>query len=225
MPPKNILGFKLKGQTYNINMNIVFLAIILVSLVLLLINDPSQLLPALTNSSTSAVEFTLKLLAIYAVWMGILKLSDKTGVSKGLAKILKPIIKFLYGDISKETMQYLSINMSANILGMGNAATPAAISAIESMDEGKTVASYAMIMLVVINATSLQLLPTSVISLRQAYGSANAADIILPSILASLCSTVFGILCVMILYRKNMKKLKAQRERILNRSGTSKAIE
>ena len=196
-------------------MNIVFLAIILVSLVLLLINDPSQLLPALTNSSTSAVEFTLKLLAIYAVWMGILKLCDKTGVSASLAKLLKPVIRFLYGDIKDETMQFLSINMSANILGMGNAATPAAISAIESMDEGKTVASYSMIMLVVINATSLQLLPTSVISLRQAYGSINAADIILPSILATLCSTIFGVVCVMALYRKNMKKLKSQRTRLL----------
>ncbi|MCL1900833.1 MAG: spore maturation protein [Firmicutes bacterium] len=203
------------GQTYNISMNIVFLAIILVSLILLLINDPSLLIPALTNSSTNAVEFTLKLLAIYAIWMGILKLCDKTGVSSGLAKLLRPIIKFLFGDIKDETVRLLSINMSANILGMGNAATPAAISAIETMDEGKTVASYAMIMLVVINATSLQLLPTSVISLRQAYGSVNAADIILPSILSSLCSTIFGVVCVMLLYRKSMKKLKAQRERVL----------
>lgn len=191
-------------------MNLIFGAIIIVSIFLLLINDPSQLMPALTSSSVSAVEFTLKLLAIYAVWMGILKLCDKTGISSALAKLLRPLIKFLYGDISDKTMQFLSINMSANILGMGNAATPAAISAIESMDEGKTVASYAMIMLVVINATSLQLLPTSVISLRQTYGSTNAADIILPSIIATLCSTLFGIICVIVLYRKKAKK---ERER------------
>jgi len=182
-------------------------------------------MPALTNSATSAIEFTLKLLAIYAVWMGILKLCDETGISKKLSKLLRPVIKFLFGDVSDETLQYLSINMSANILGMGNAATPAGISAVKSMDEGKTVASYAMIMLIVLNATSLQLLPTSIISLRQAYGSANAADIILPSILASICSTIFGVACVMLLYRKDMKKLKAQRKRVLEyKAGSEKNI-
>lgn len=187
-------------------MNLVFSAIIIVSLCLILINDPSQFMPALTNSSVSAVEFALRLVAIYAVWMGILKLCDKTGISNTLARLLRPLIKLLYGDIPEKTMQFLSINMSANILGMGNAATPAAISAIESLDEGKTVANYAMIMLVVINATSLQLLPTSVISLRQTYESANAADIILPSIISTLCSTLFGVICVLVLYRKKAKK-------------------
>ena len=187
-------------------MNFVFSAIILASLTLLLINDPSKFLPALSSSSTSAVEYSLKLLAIYAVWMGLLKLCEKTGLSKKLAKLLRPVIKFLYGDISEQTMGFLSINMSANILGLGNAATPAAINAIDSMDEGKTAANYAMIMLVVINATSLQLIPMSVISLRQSYGSANAADIILPSIIATLCSTLFGIICVLTLYRKSMNK-------------------
>ena len=183
-------------------MNIVFTSIIFVSLCLIIINDPPQLMLALTNSSLAAVEFTIKLLAIYAVWMGILKLCEKTGISNKLAKVLRPIIRYLYGELDEKTAQLLSINMSANILGMGNAATPAAIAAIESMDEGKTVANYVMIMLVVINATSLQLLPTSVISLRQTYGSANASDIILPSIIATLASTVFGIVCVMVLYRR-----------------------
>lgn len=188
-------------------MNLVFFAIISASLLLLIINDPGQLLPALTSSSASAVEFTLKLLAVYAVWMGMLKLCEKTGLSKKLAKLLRPIIKFLYGDVSENTMEHLSVNMSANILGMGNAATPAAISAIDSMDEGKSVANYPMIMLVVMSATSLQLIPTSVISLRQSYGSLNAADIILPSIVASLCSTIFGVILVITLYRRKKNKV------------------
>lgn len=187
-------------------MNIVFTVLIAVSTVLLLIVDPSLVLPALTDSSVKAVELTLKLLSIYAVWMGVLKICDASGVSKKLSHALRPVIRFLFGDVSESTMEFLSVNMSANILGMGNAATPAAMNAIRSMDEGKTVASYAMVMLVVLNATSLQVLPTSIISLRQSYGSAAASDIILPSFIASTIATALGVALVMLLCRRKRKE-------------------
>lgn len=183
-------------------MNLVFAVIIIFSTLLLILINPSLVLPALSDSSVKAVELSLKLLSIYAIWMGILKLCEVTGISKKLERMLRPLIRLLYGDISPVAMEYISINMAANILGMGNAATPAAINAVNALDEGKSVANYAMIMLVVVNATSLQLLPTSVISLRQTFHSANASDIIVPSLIASLASTLFGIFAVMLLCRK-----------------------
>ena len=187
-------------------MNIVFSVIIVISTVLLLIIDPSLVLPALMDSSVKAVELSLKLLSIYAIWMGILKICDASGLSAKLARGLRPLIRFLFGEVSEPAMQALSVNMSANILGMGNAATPAAMSAIHAMDEGKRVANYAMIMLVVLNATSLQVIPTSIISLRQSFGSASPSDIILPSFIASTIATVFGVALVMLFYRRGAKK-------------------
>lgn len=212
-------------------MNIVFSVIIVVSTVLLLLIDPSLVLPALMDSSVKAVELSLKLLSIYAVWMGILKICDASGLSAKLAHGLRPLIRFLFGNVSEPAMEALSINMSANILGMGNAATPAAMSAIKHMDEGKRIANYAMIMLVVLNATSLQVIPTSIISLRQSFGSASPSDIILPSFIASTIATVFGVALVMLMYRRGKKKAdetekepeKKQRRLLKRRTATERA--
>lgn len=186
-------------------MNLLFAIMIAVSTLLLLFTAPELLLPALTDSSMKAVELSLKMLAIYAVWMGILELCNACGASKLLSRALKPLIRLLYGEIPQTTVEYLSVNMAANVLGMGNAATPAALSAIRSMDTGSTKPSYAMIMLVVLNATSLQLLPASVISLRQSFHSANAADIILPTLISSGIATVLGVLAVKLLYPKKKR--------------------
>ena len=191
-------------------MNIVFSVLITVSLGLLLLVDPSLVLPALTDSAGKAVELSLRLLAIYAIWMGVLRVCDACGLSGKLARALHPVIRFLFGDVPPKTREFLSVNLSANILGMGNAATPAAMNAIRSLDSGKSVADYPMIMLVVLNATSLQVLPTSVISLRQAYGSLSPSDIILPSFLASTAATVLGVLLVMILCRRSSARRTAR---------------
>lgn len=202
-------------------MNLVFAVIVIFSTILLILIDPSLVLPALTDSSFKAVELSLKLLSVYAIWMGVLKLCEMTGLSKKLERMLRPLIRLLYGDIPLAATEYIGVNMAANILGMGNAATPAAVSAVNALDEGKSVANYAMIMLVVINATGLQLLPTSVISLRQTFHSANASDIIVPSIIASLASTLFGIALVALMCRKNdrsavgrSKKSESKRSRV-----------
>ncbi len=206
-------------------MNLVFAVIILFSTLMLLIVDPSLVLPALGDSSARAVDLTLKMLAIYAVWLGILKLCEVTGASDKLARLLRPVIRFLYGEIPAEAARQLSVNMAANVLGMGNAATPAAMKAVRAMDGGKKVADYAMIMLVVVNSTSLQLLPTTVIQLRQSFQSASASDIILPSLVASAASTLFGVALVFLLYRRECRKapkkqVKAEKKIIFERKKT-----
>ena len=206
-------------------MNLVFAVIILFSTLMLLIVDPSLVLPALSDSSSRAVDLTLKMLSVYAVWLGILKLCEVTGASDKLARLLRPVIRFLYGEIPAEAARQLSVNMAANVLGMGNAATPAAMKAVRAMDGGKKVADYAMIMLVVVNSTSLQLLPTTVIQLRQSFQSASASDIILPSLIASAASTLFGVALVFLLYRRECRKApkkqaKAEKKIIFERKKT-----
>ncbi len=182
-------------------MNIVFAAIIALSTLMLLIIDPSLVLPALTDSSMKAVELSLKLLAVYAVWSGLLAICEATGLTRRLSRLLRPVIRFLYGGIPEDAAGFLTLNMAANVLGMGNAATPAAMSAVKKLDGGQDTANFAMIMLVVVNSVGLQVLPTSVISLRQTYGSVSASDIILPTLIASAASLAFGVMCVFALYR------------------------
>ena len=91
----------------------------------------------------------------------------------------------------------IALNMSANILGLGNASTPMGIKAMQALDDGSGKATFSMIMLLVVNATSIQLLPSTVIGLRSSAGSANPADIILPTIIATAITTICGISLVL----------------------------
>jgi len=163
--------------------------------------DPSSVLSGLITASNKAVTLSFELCAIYAVWMGIFSILEQTGISKLFAKLLSPLINLIYGKnkLSKETKQYISLNMSANMLGMGGAATPMGLKAMESMQKDnpdKTSATKEMTMLVVVCCCVFQFLPTSILSLMTQAGSKNPSLIVFPSILASICSTVIGVITV-----------------------------
>jgi len=166
-------------------------------------------LPAMLTASNEALSLSIKLMAVYAVWLGIIKIVEETGISNALAKILRPFIRFLFGkDIKPDTEKYISVWFSSNLFGMGNAATPMAISAIESMDDKSGRATDEMIMLFVLSASGFQLIPTTVISLRAAAGSATPSDIILPTLITALTGSVIGVLAVKIMQKitRNRKK-------------------
>lgn len=178
-------------------MNKIWLFVIVSSLSVLLFCNPNSVLEALSAGSYKAVTLSLELCAVYAVWSGILAILEETGVAKLVGKMLSPVINFLFGkNISTDTKKFISMNMTANILGMGGAATPMGIRAIESMNNKQKTATPQMIMLVVLCATSLQLVPTSVVGLLAKNGAANPTSIILPSIISSTASTVVGIVLV-----------------------------
>ena len=127
---------------------------------------------------------------------------ETTGIADRLARLLRPAVRRLLPGENEETEKYASLNISANLLGLGNAATPMAISAVRSMKRDPVrpaVATTNMIMLVVISATSLQIFPSTVVSLRAAYGSANPADFLPACIAATVSSTVIGIAGVKII--------------------------
>ena len=177
-------------------MNIFWLMMMLSSILVLLITNPSAMLSEMIGASTSALELCFELVAVYVVWLGFIELIDASGLSDKLAKLLRPLIKKIFKVDNEEIQKIIALNVSANMLGVGNAATPMGIRAMQALDDGSGKANFAMIMLVVINATSIQLLPTTVIGLRSSAGSENPADIILPTLIVTITTTVLGILVV-----------------------------
>lgn len=191
-------------------MSKVWFCMILPSLVLLLFKNPNAILQEMLSASKNTVELCINLLGIYAVWLGILEIVDKSGLGQKLEKLLSPIIKFLFKSDNEEANKYIAINMASNILGLGNASTPSGIKAMQKLDDGSSRASFSAIMLLVINSVSIQLLPTTIIGLRESAGSQNSSDIILPIIISSILTCLFAIFIVFLinLFKRKNKKWK-----------------
>ena len=190
-------------------MNKIWFVMVVGSICLMLWVNPSSVLNEMIDASSEALSLCIELCAVYAVWMGVLELVEASGLGNKLARLLHPLIKKLFKIDDSETEKMIALNMSANMLGLGNAATPMGINAMKRLDDGSGTATPAMIMLIVINATSIQLLPSTVIGLRAAAGSASPADIILPTLIATACTCTVGILLVKLcnsLYAKIKKK-------------------
>ncbi len=191
-------------------MNKIWLFMMLVSLAILLYINPGATLSTMIDASTEALTLCIELCAVYVVWLGILEIVEATGLSKKIARALRPIIKRLFRIDNEEIEKIIALNMSANILGLGNAATPMGIKAMKALDNGRGVATFSIIMLVVVNATSIQLLPSTVIGLRASAGSSNPSDIILPTILATVVTLTVGISLVF-LCDKIKQKIKGKK--------------
>ena len=182
-------------------MNIIWIVMFVVSVISLCFGNPAKVLSSLLTASNSAVKLSFELCAIYAVWLGLFSILEKSGLSEKLSRFLSPIINKIFGkrNLSDESKRYVSMNISANLLGMGGAATPLGIKAIESMQKdnpNKPVVTFPMIMLIAISCSSVQLLPTSIIGMLASAGSKNPTGIILPSIICSIISTTIAILLV-----------------------------
>jgi len=182
-------------------MNIIFGLAVTLSIGIMLIFNPNEVLSAMLSGGEKALELTLKMLVIYAVWLGIFKLMELTGISNKFAKILKPVNKFLFGDVPESAGNFISLNISANMLGMSGATTPMGIKAINELEKYPDT-EYAITMFFVINATSVQIIPSSVLALRTSMGAINPSDIIIPTILATLVSSIVGILLVKIFAKR-----------------------
>ena len=136
------------------------------------------------------------LTAIYAVWLSVLKMMEATGLDKKLSRGLRPIIRRLFKGEKDETYDHIAVNLSADMLGMGGVATAAGIKAMASMCPADGRATDNMLLLLVLNATSVQIIPATVIALRAAGGSSNAASVLLPTLISTTVATVTGgLLC------------------------------
>lgn len=177
-------------------MNIVWTSVMLLGFGLLMINNVDLAVSSMLDGGSKAITLSLKLWGIYAVWLGVLKVVEITKLDEKISKLLSPLIKWLVGKTDDYTKNQIAINITSNLLGMGNASTPSGMNAIAGMDKGSKYATSSMIMILILNSTSLQLVPTTIIGLRAMAGSTSPADIIIPTLIATLISTLGGVLLV-----------------------------
>ena len=159
---------------------------------------------AALSSAKEAVTLSITMMGIMSFWVGIMRIAENAGIIKGATKKLMPVLHFLFPDIPKghPANQYIATNMIANIFGLGWAATPAGLKAMEALSDlqkerEKTdlhIASKEMCIFLIINISSLQLIPVNMIAYRQQYGSVDAAGIIAPAIIATCISTAAAII-------------------------------
>lgn len=191
-------------------MNKIWFWCIVTSICILLYINPEIVLPSMLEASESTLKLCLSLCAIYSVWMGILQVMEDSGINKKLSKFLTPVTKKIFGNLDEATNELICMNISCNILGMGGAATPLGMKAMKRLDDGSGNANRAMIMLIIFASTSMQILPTTVIGLRITAGSTSPSDIILPTIIAAIFTTVIGITIALIL--EHFKEKKARKK-------------
>ena len=182
-------------------MNAIFGIILIITMTMMLFVSPEGVLSAFIAGGEKALALAVQMTVVYAVWLGVLNVFEKTGLSVKCAKVLKPANKFLFGTLPEKANDYVSLNISANMLGMSGATTPMGIKAVREMEKYNGT-EYAIAMFFVINATSVQLIPSSALALRIKFGAVAASDIILPTILATLLSSVIGILLVRLFIKK-----------------------
>ena len=191
-------------------MSKIWYIMVLGSLIILCVINPEGSINSMITAGSNAVNLSIKLVGVYAIWLGIIKLVELSKLSDKIAWLLSPVIDWLFGKTDEKTKSYIALNMSTNMLGMGNACTPMGIKAMQNLDRlnnYQKTASSAMIMLLVINATSIQILPTTIMGLRATYGSSSSSDIIIPTLIATAVSTIVGVILVKVFSKiKRCKK-------------------
>ncbi len=181
-------------------MNTVFTVICVIAIIVMTFSCPQKVLPTMLGGGEKALNLILTMLPSYCLWLGFFALLESSGLAEKMAKFLKKPIKILFGKTDEQTSKLISLNLSANLLGMSGIATPSGISACERLDKENNI--KALSTLFVLSASGLQLLPTSIISLRTQFLSVNPTDIILPTFLSTLVSAIVGIILVKIFIRK-----------------------
>ncbi len=189
-------------------LNIIWPAFITIAFIYALISgNIEQTSNGIFESCTSAVELTLTFFGTICLWNGIMNIAKHTSLMPKLTKILRPIISFLFPELKnkEQAKEEISMNIVANLLGLGNAATPLGLKAMETMQKEnpkKDTLTNSMAMFIVINTASLQLIPTNVIAIRSSLGSVAPSNIILQVWIATVIAAIVGITATKILIKK-----------------------
>lgn len=185
-------------------LNLVWPIFIIISIIFaFLTGNVKQLNSSIFESTEAAVSLCITLVGTMCLWNGIMQIAAKTSAMQKITSFLRPIMKLLFPKLKKESKIYqeISMNMVANILGLGNAATPLGIKAMKSMQEentNKKVITNEMATFIVLNTASIQLIPTTVIAIRSSLGSENPTAIIIPVWIATICAACAGIIATKI---------------------------
>lgn len=163
------------------------------------------------SASKEAIQLCIVMLGVMGFWNGIMEIATQAGLIERLTKGIKPILRYLFPSVpdGDTTQDHIATNMIANMLGLGWAATPSGLRAMQGLqrlkNEGAEVASHDMCMFLVINISSLQLIPMNMIAYRSEYGSVNATAIVAPALIATTVNTIAAILFGILMRKKHHK--------------------
>lgn len=175
-------------------------AFLIISIIFAILNGRiGDLNNSIFESANSAVQLTITLFGTLCFWNGIMQIAIKSSLVDTICKILNPLIKFLFPEIKKgeKTHKEISMNIIANMLGLGNAATPLGLKAMKSMQEenqNKDRLSNSMVMFIIVNTASIQIIPTTVIAIRNSLNSGDPSKIILPVWIVTICAATSAVL-------------------------------
>lgn len=195
-------------------LNIIWLGLMLSSLILGAIHG---LIPAvvasITESAKTAFTIALGLVGIMAFWLGLMKIAEESGLLRQLTRILQPVMRWLFPNIpvTHSALEAVTLSISANMLGLGNAATPFSLRAmteLAKLNPYPGIATDSMCMLLALNTSSVQLIPVTVIAILASNGDTNPAGIIVPILIATSLSTAVAIISAKIFARLNVFKVK-----------------
>lgn len=181
-------------------MNYIWAIIIIFSVVSsLFYGTANELSTGIITSGNTAVDLCFTLLGTFCLWNGLMNVAEKSGITKIISKIMSPIICRLFKGINKDNpaLEPICLNITSNLLGLSNAATPIGIEAMKRLSEkskNKTSPDNNMVLFVVMNSAALRIIPSTVAGIRASHNSANPLEIVLPSILVSFCALSVGIL-------------------------------
>lgn len=177
-------------------MNYIWAILVLIAIVFSIITGKgSEIGGALLNSGEESINLLLTLAGTISLWSGVMAIADKSGITKALSTLFSPILKLLFSDYKNDdkVMDAVSTNITANLIGLGNAATPAGLKAISSMYTGENKINNSMATFIVMNTSSIQLVPTTIVALRLAKGSTAPMEIAPCIWISSICALFVGI--------------------------------
>lgn len=178
-----------------------------------------QISSAAMNAAKTAVEIAIGLIGVMALWLGVMRVAEEAGLTKFIARLVKPITKRLFPSIPEDhpAISAMIMNMAANMLGLSNAATPLGLKAMEELNKvnpNKDEASDDMCTFLVINTSAITLIPATVIAVRASLNSANPQMVIIPAVLSATCATIVGVTVVKSIQAFNRKKAKIKEHKI-----------
>lgn len=192
--------------------NLIWVFMTVVGIVFAMFNGTiDEVNKAIFSGAKEAVTICIGLISVLVFWLGMMKIAEQAGLLRKLTAIFRPLVTKLFPEVPKNhpAMGYILSNMMANLFGLGNAATPLGIKAMEELKKlngGKSTASNSMITFLALNTSSVTLIPTTVIAIRMNYHSASPTDIVGPTLIATIFSAIAGISIDRFFYYRRLKK-------------------
>ncbi|WP_428908976.1 nucleoside recognition domain-containing protein [Niallia sp. Krafla_26] len=194
--------------------NIIWVLLSVIGIVFAMFNGTmEEVNEAVFKGAQEAVTLCIGLISVLVFWLGMMKIAEHAGLLDKLSKLFRPLVKRLFPEVPNQhpAMGYILSNMMANLFGLGNAATPLGIKAMEQLKElngGKNEASRSMITFLVINTASVTLIPTTVIAIRMNYNATSPTDIVGPTLIATCLSAFVAVVIDRLFYYRRSRKRK-----------------